>query len=195
MERILADVDASYSLGVAAPGGKPGRSLRVDVRTKDRSLKVRARRAAVERTPEERLEARVLSNLFRPEPVSRLRVTLESASVEAKKRKATATLRVRVPIAGLARKPTVVGESGAFSVFVASADAEGGFTDVVRQRRPYVIPREDVAKAEAGHFTYELPVVVNAGEARISVGVWDEVGKDAGFLIVEVRDGKASARP
>ena len=190
--RIVADVDSSYSLGVASPGGKTGKSLAVKVSVRNPALTVRARRAALERTAEERVEARVLSNLFRPEPASRLNVSLDSASVEPAKKKATATLRVRVPIGGLVKTPSTRGESGAFSVFVVSAAADGAFTEVVRQRRPFEIPKADVEKAEAGHFTYEVPVVVGLGEARISVGVWDEVGKEAGFLLVEVRDGGPS---
>ncbi|MBK9062831.1 MAG: VWA domain-containing protein [Acidobacteria bacterium] len=192
--RVVADVESSYSLGVAATGGKPGTSQAVKVTVRNPALTVRARRAALERTPEERVEARVLSNLFRPEPPSRLRVSLDSASVEAAKKKTTATLRVRVPIGGLAKTPSARGESGAFSVFVVSAAADGAFTEVVRQRRPFEIARADAEKAAAGHFTYEVPVVVGSGEARISVGVWDEVGKDAGFLLVEVRDGQAAVR-
>ena len=191
--RVLADVESSYSLGVAATGGKPGTSQAVKVTVKSPALSVRARRAALERTPEERVEARVLSNLFRPAPPSRLRVSLDSASVEVVKKKSTATLRVRVPIGGLVKAPSARGESGAFSVFVVSAAADGAFTEVVRQRRPFEIARADAEKAAAGHFTYEVPVVIGSGEARISVGVWDEVGKDAGFLLVEIRDGQAAA--
>jgi VWFA-related protein len=191
--RVLADVESSYSLGVAATGGKPGASQAVKVTVRNPGLTVRARRAALERTPEERVEARVLSNLFRPEPPSRLRVSLDSASVEAVKKKSTATLRVRVPIGGLVKTPSARGASGAFSVFVVSAAADGAFTEVVRQRRPFEIARADAEKAAAGHFTYEVPVVIGSGEARISVGVWDEVGKDAGFLLVEVRDGRAAS--
>ena len=190
--RVLADVESSYSLGVAATGGKPGTSQAVKVTVQNPALTVRARRAALERTPEERVEARVLSNLFRPEPPSRLRVALDSASVEAVKKKSTATLRVRVPIGGLVKTSSVRGESGAFSVFVVSAAADGAFTEVLRQRRPFEIPRGDAERASSGHFTYEIPVVVGAGDARISVGVWDEVGKDAGFLLVEIRDGQAA---
>jgi len=191
--RVVADVESSYSLGVAATGGKPGTSRAVKVTVRNPALTVRARRAALERTPEERVEARVLSNLFRAEPPSRLRVSLDSASVETAKKKSTATLRVRVPIGGLVKTPSARGESGAFSVFIVSAAADGAFTEVVRQRRPFEILRADAGKAAAGHFTYEVPVVVGSGEARISVGVWDEVGKDAGFLLVEVRDGQAAA--
>ena len=192
--RIAADLDSAYSLGVESPGGKAGRTLSVDVKTKDRSLKVRTRRTAVEKTPEEHVRDRVLSNLFRPERESRLPVVLAASNAETKKGKTTISLTLSVPIARLVRAPSAQGESGAFSVFVASASSDGSFSDVTRQRQPFDIPRADAAHAEAGHFTYELPVVVASDEARISVSVWDEVGREAGFLVVDVAGGRATLR-
>jgi VWFA-related protein len=192
--RIAADLDSTYSLGVEAPGGKAGRTLSVDVKTKDRSLRVRARRSAVEKTPEERVRDRVLSNLFRPERESRLPVALAVSNAWTKRGKTTISLTLSVPIARLARAPSAHGESGAFSVFVASASSDGSFSDVTRQRQPFDVPRADAAHADAGHFTYELPVVVASDEARISIGLWDEVGREAGFLLVDVAGGRATLR-
>ena len=192
--RIVSDLESAYSLGVEAPGGKAGKVLAVDVKTRNRSLRVRARRTVVEKTPEERVEDRVLSNLFRQERGSRLPVALAAAKAERKKGKTTVTLTLSVPVARLARTPSARGESGAFWVFVASAAADGSFSDVARQRQPFEIPPGDGARADAGLFTYELPLVVSSDEARISVGVWDEVGRAAGFLVVEVAGGKATLR-
>ncbi len=190
--RIVADLESAYSLGIEAPGGKAGKSLTVDVKTKDRSLRVRARRTVVEKTPEERVRDRVLSNLFRPERSSALPVALAAASADTKKGKTTVSLTLSIPVGQLARTPSARGESGAFSVFVASASADGSFSDVARQRQPFDVPRAAATHADAGHFTYELPVVVGSDEARISVGVWDEVGRDSGFLVVDVAGGKAT---
>ncbi len=187
--RIAADLDSAYSIGVEAPAGKAGQALAVDVRTKDRSFKIRSRRTIVVKTPEERVRNRVLSNLFRPERESRLPIALASSKAETAGGKTTVSLSLRVPVAGLVRTPSARGESGVFSVFVASAASDGSFSEVVRQRQPFDVPRGDTP---AGHFTYDLPVVVAADEARISVGVWDEVGREAGFLVVDVAGGKAA---
>ena len=65
---------------------------------------------------------------------------------------------------------------------------------MTRQRQPFDVPRGDAESAGGGHFTYELPVVVASDEARISVGVWDEVGREAGFLVVDVARGKVTLR-
>ena len=164
------------------------------MKVKDRSLRVRSRRTVVEKTAEARVRDRVLSNLFRPERESRLPVALASSKAEKTRGKTTVSLTLSVPVARLARTPSPKGESGAFSVFVASASSDGSFSDVTRQRQPFDVPRADAAQADGGTFTYDLPVVVASDEARISVGVWDEVGREAGFLVVDVAGGKATLR-
>jgi len=192
--RILSDLDFSYSIGVAAAFGKPGRNVAVDVKTKDRRLVVRARRSVVEKSPETRIKDRVLSNLFRPDTSSRLGISLAKTAPATKKGKTTLSLPILVPIGALALVPSAGGESGAFSVFVASAGADGSFSDVTQQRRPFEIKRSELAQAKAGHFTYEVPVVLGSPEARVSIGVFDEIGRDAGFLLVDVSGGIATVR-
>ncbi|MEO8585050.1 MAG: VWA domain-containing protein [Acidobacteriota bacterium] len=192
---ILNDLDFSYSIGVAATPGKPGRDLAVDVKTTDRRLTVRARRSVVEKSPENRIKDRVLSNLFRPDTASRLRIALSvKPAPVTKKGRTTLTLPIQVPIGALALVPSAGGFSGAFSVFVASAAADGSFSDVTQQRRPFEIARAEFAKAKAGHFTYDVPVVLGSPEARVSIGVFDEIGRDAGFLLVDVSGGIATVR-
>lgn len=192
--RIAADLDSAYSIGVEAPPGREGRPLAVDVRTKDRTLRVRSRRTVVSRTPDERVRDRVLANLFRPDRETRLPVALASSRADKSSGKTTVSLTLSVPVARLARAPSARGESGAFSVFVASASSDGSFSDVTRQRQPFDVPRGDAVHADGGTFTYDLPVVVASDEARISIGVWDEVGREAGFLVVDVAGGKATQR-
>ena len=191
---ILNDLDFSYSIGVAAPPGAPGRDLPVEVKTRDRSLIVRARRFVVPKSAETRIRDRVLSNLFRPDASSRLGISLAKTTWETKKGRTTVSLPIRVPIGGLALVPSAGGESGAFSVFVASAAADGSFSDVVQQRRPFEIPRAELAKAKGGHFAYDVPVVLGSPEGRVSVGVYDEIGRDAGFLLVDVSGGIVTVR-
>jgi VWFA-related protein len=194
VSRIQRDLDFSYSIGVAATLGKPGRDVAVDVKTVDRRLVARARRSVVEKSPDTRIKDRVLSNLFRPDSSSRLGISLAKTALETKKGRTTLLLPIRIPIGGLALVPSAGGESGAFSVFVASAAADGSFSDVTQQRRPFEIARADFAKAKTGHFTYDVPVVLRSREARVSVGVFDEIGRDAGFLLVDVSGGTATVR-
>lgn len=192
--RVLRDLDFSYSLGVAAPLGKPGRDVTVDVKVKDERLVVRSRRSVVAKSREMQIRDRVLSNLFLPDLASGIGISLEKTSLSTKKSRTTLWLPIRIPIAALHLVSSKAGQGGVFSVFVAAASTDGSFSDVTRQRRPFEIPSAGLAKAKAGHFTYEVPVVLGSPEARVSIGVFDEIGNDAGFLLVDVSGEIARVR-
>jgi VWFA-related protein len=192
--RAIDDLESYYSLGVSSPPGKTERELSIGVTVKNKSYRVRARRAVVEKSPLGRMKDRVLANLFRRDTASHIRITAVATAPGAKKKgRYTVPLEIRVPIDSLARLPGPKGETGAFSVFVASAGPDGAFSEVTQQTRPFEIPRAELARAKTGHFTYEFPLVTSTAVNRISIGVLDDVGKEAGFLQIDVADLPAAA--
>jgi VWFA-related protein len=181
--KVANDLDSYYSIGYSPPASGSGR-FAVTVKVKNRDLVVRTRRSLVEKAPEEKMMDRVLANLFSRDRQGHLPIAVSAQKAVAKKGQLRVTLEVQVPIGRLALLPAARGVKGAFSVFVAAAGAGGEFSDVTRQRRAFEIPSRDLARAKAGHYTYELDVLVNSRNARVSVGVWDEFGREAGFAVV-----------
>jgi len=181
--RVASDLDSYYSIGYSPPSSGTGR-FAVTVKVKNRDVVVRTRRSLVEKPPEGKMMDRVLANLFVRDRQGQLPIAVVARKAVAKKGQLRVSLEVEVPIAPLALLPTARGVKGAFSVFVAVAGPGGEFSDVTRQSRSFDIPSRDLAKAKAGHYTYELDVLVNSPNARISVGVWDEFGREAGFAVV-----------
>jgi hypothetical protein len=181
--RVAKDLDSYYSIGYSPPASGSGR-FAVTVKVKNRDLVVRSRRSLVEKAPEEKMMDRVLANLFVRDRQGRLPIAVVARKAVAKKGRLRVSLEVEVPIAPLALLPTARGVKGAFSVFVAAAGPGGEFSEVTRQSRSFEISSRDLAKAKAGHYTYELDVLVNGPNARVSVGVWDEFGREAGFAVV-----------
>jgi VWFA-related protein len=187
--RAIEDLDSYYSLGVSSPPGKEERELSIAVTVKNKSYRVRSRRAIVEKSPLARMKDRVLANLFRRDTASHILITAVAKAPGAKKKgRYTVPLEIHVPIGSLVRLQGPKGEKGAFSVFIASATPDGAFSEVTRQTQPFEIPRAQTTSAATGHFTYEFPLVTNWAANRISVGVLDEVGKEAGFLQIDVSD-------
>jgi hypothetical protein len=88
---------------------------------------------------------------------------------------------VRIPIRSLALVPGALVSKGSFSVYVASAGPDGALSEVTRQERPFEIRTADLERARASYYTYELQLQVDGKGAIVSVGVLDEVGKEAGF--------------
>jgi hypothetical protein len=189
---ILGDLDHAYVLAVHAPPGRPGASVSVSVRTKDRRFIVRSRRSLVLKSAEDRIRDRVLSNLFRPEGASRIALSLaEAARVEDASGKRVVTIPLRVPFENIAGVPSPRGRTVSITFFVAVSGADGSFSEVLTQRKSFEIPREDLDRARQGAFTYRLPVAIGLGAGRISIGVFDETGQDSGLLLIEVGEGAA----
>ena len=182
VERIASDLVSWYSLGFPARAGETGVAP-VSVRTKDRRLTARARSSLVEKSLEEQMADRVLAHLFRPDGRARIPISADVTGISAKAGRSRLHLEVRVPIASLALLPGEKGASGSFSVFVAAVGPQGDFSSVSRRRQPFEIPAKDLDAAKAGHYTFELELEA-ARDARLSVGVWDEKGGDAGFAVV-----------
>lgn len=185
-DRIAADLDSWYSIGYPTPEGA-GRSAEVSVRVRRPGLTVRVRRSLVDKSPGEQMKDRVLANLFRWDPNARLPIAvIMKPTVKVKSRFVT-PLEIRVPLDHLVLLRTAKGAKGAFSVFVASAGPGGDFSEVVRQRREVEVSASDLALAKGAHVAYEIAVETRSAESRISVGVWDEVGREAGFRVLSLR--------
>jgi VWFA-related protein len=184
-DRVATDLSSYYSIGYAPPEGPAKRSAAVAVKLKNRDLTVRVRSAVVARTAAERMMDRVLSNLFSADKASRLPVkAVAKTPAPAPDGSWRIPLEVQIPIKPLALLPNAQGASGSFSVFVASVGPKGNFNEITNPPKNFDIATADLERAKSAHFTYEVDVPASSPEARISVGVLDEVGKDAGFAIV-----------
>lgn len=183
VESVSRDLASWYSLGYPSRTGSD-RAAPVEVRTKDRSLRVRVRSALVEKSLEEQMADRVLAHLFRPDERARIPISATGSAGPAAKGKHRVRLEVRIPIGSLVLLPDAKGAAGSFSVFVAAVAPDGDFSTVARRSQPFEIPEKDLEKAKAGHYTYELDIETAGPESRVCVGVWDEKGNEAGFAVV-----------
>lgn len=183
-DRVASDLTHWYSIGYPVPPGASA-SAEVSVKVDRPGCSVRSRRAVVDRTPVQRLEDRVLANLFRMDPNARLPLALSTGEPrkEAKKRWVTTAL-VRVPARNVVLLPAADGYRGAVSVFWVSAGPAGDFTDVRRERHEVVVPAASAGPASTTILSWETRIESADPAARVSVGVWDEVGGEAGFRVI-----------
>lgn len=183
-DRVASDLGHWYSIGYPVPEGAPA-SAEVSVRVNRPGATVRTRREVVDRSPEQRLEDRVLANLFRMDQNARLPIAVSSGEpVKEKKKLWTTTATVRVPVRHLVLVPGPDGHRGAVSVFWVVAGPEGDFGEVRRERHEVVVPADAAGPASATVLSWEARVEASDPAARISIAVWDEVGGEAGFRVL-----------
>ncbi len=183
LARMSRDLDAYYSFGFPAPGGAGER--KVELKPKRADLVVRTRRTFVERSPEERMSDKVVSNLFGVLKSPRFPLTTRVVSaVPAGKKGLRVSFEVKIPAAALALLPVAGGRQARVSAFVAILDG-GDVTTATPVTRDFTLP-ENVADS-AAHFTYVGEVVTTSASPLISIGILDETSKEAGFERLETK--------
>jgi VWFA-related protein len=187
LEQAGTDLGSFYSIGFPAVGGT--RSAAVAVRVKRPGITTRTRATVAERTVEEQQSDRALANLFAPDERSRIAISVVAGEAQPKGRRYRIPIEVRIPVGSLVRVPGPASTQGRFSVFVVAATPNGDFTEVTRRRQTFEVRRGEESKADASHLTYTLEIDSDVPTPRISLGVWDEVGGEAGFALVGRRRG------
>ena len=182
LPRVVEDLDNFYSLGYRARATGRDLTRKVEVRTKNRDYTVRSRTQVIEKSDETRMKDRLLANLMQELETSAIRFEVTLGELRATGRKRwELPLKVRIPIRALTTLPQGEQEGGAFSVYAITGGALGVTSEVLHRTQPFRIPRADLERARASHFTYEAALQVDEKSSRLSIGVLDETSKEVGL--------------
>lgn len=187
MPRVVDDVSDYYSLAYRATTHREDDTRSVQVKTTDRSLRVRARRQFVDRSDDTRMRDRIIAAVHSQWSESPLPITATLGQRVNKRGKQTLPLKIRVPIGHLTLLPQKGKHQGAFSVYLITGGKLGETSDVTRQTQPFEIPLKDLERARAGNFTYDFEMVINDRAERMTIGVLDEVSKSYGVLTLPIK--------
>lgn len=189
LPRVVDDLDSYYSLGYRATSSSGDATRRIAVKLKNGSHNVRTRREVVEKSDATRMKDRVVANLFLPFDAKKIPITAAVSSVTPlPDKRRSAQIAVRVPIGALMLDEN---GGGSFTVFVASGGGLGVMTDVEQHNQPFTIPKDQLARAKASHFTYDVTLAVDQHAERVSVGVVDENSKEYGLATVALPAAEA----
>lgn len=181
--RIAGDLSHYYTL-VWRIGSADMKSQRVEVRTKDRSLVVRARRELVPKTLDEEIEDAVIARLYQqPRPDS------PEIQVKLGKPVAVGRTRTKIPVEVLFPSSllTLISQElrfvGGFEVIVAASDGKNRLSET--SRKVMEVAWDSNAIPET--VRYNVEVVVRAGEGgSLAVAVVDRLSKTTWFQTVAI---------
>jgi VWFA-related protein len=184
---VADDATDYYSLAYRVTTHHEDSSRDIVVKTKNPSLRVRARREFVEKSDDSLMHDRIVAALYdewRDSPM-KLTATLGEPKGSGRNRR-TAPLKVLIPIGALTLLPQHDKHAGAFTVYLISGGKLGEVSDVTRQTQTFEVPAADLQRAMASHFTYQFDLTVRDGTQSVAVGVLDEVSKTYGITSVRV---------
>lgn len=190
MPRVAEDLSNYYSMAYRATARHEDAARKIVVKTRDKKLNVRARREFVEKTDDTRMRDRVLAALHEGSLESTIQLGAELGKpMKVSRRTQTAPLKIRIPIKALTLLPQGGKHSGAFTVYAITGGVLGEVSEVTRRTQSFDIPANDLDRALAGHFTYNLDVIVNDRTEELAVGVMDEISKEYGVVKVPITGG------
>jgi VWFA-related protein len=181
--RIAGDLGHYYTL-VWRIGSDQKKSQSVEVRTRDRSLVVRARRELVPKTLDEEIEDRVVARLYQQNTPGSPEVQVRVGKpVRAGRARTKIPVQVLFPSSLLTLIPQDSRRVGGFEVIVAASDGKNRLSET--SRKVMEVAWELNAIPET--VQYDTEVVVRAGDGgSLAVAVVDRLGKATWFQTVAI---------
>jgi len=187
MPRIEEDLETYYSLAYRVQGTGADKGRSIEVRTKDRKLRVRARHQYVEKSDVTKMEDRVIAALFNNPPSPGFALNVQVGKRRPRGNGFVVPIAVHIPVSVLTALPSGSEYTGAFSVYFAWGGMVGGVSETTHDTKSFRIPAAELAKARQNHFTYEFELAANNATERVALGVLDEVSKEYALRLIRLR--------
>jgi VWFA-related protein len=173
--------DIERDLGYRAGTDRVDRQRALEVRVKNKQLRVRNRQTFVEKSTFQEMSDRVIANLLYKTKANDLGVTVKVNVPIASQDLFKVPVEVRIPINNLALLQQGEAFMGGFSIYVVVGNKDGDMSDVARKTHQITIPAAEFDKAKGKYYTYTLDLMCERGLNKISVGVVDDVSNISGF--------------
>ena len=192
LNRMRADLSTAYSLGYSPDRRAATKLHSLQVRTRDRHLKVRHRAASRDQTTDERMRESTSTALLLDAADNPLDAALEfEAERPHEKGTVLVSMLVKVPMARLVLLPQENVHEGALRIYVGARDADGRLSDITIVTAPVRVPNENLLTALGQIVGCRVSLVLRPGEHRIVAGIWDDVGKSESVVLAKYSAGDA----
>ena len=190
LKLVAADLATYYSLGYKANARRVDIENNIEIRTRDRNLRVRARRGFVEQTFDSEIAHQLIANLFFPISSNALQVSAQTGAKERQRRNRYGLpVDVTIPYASLTFTPEGSEFVADLSIFIGASDIKGGTSEIRKFDHKIRLAKDQLGKVAAQHYKYGLDVdlVTIGGDQRIAVAVLDNLSTMTGFATVEAK--------
>lgn len=192
LARVGQDFTDYYSLGYRRAAGGEERYHSIDVRLKQKGLKVRHREGYLEKSAETRLREGVEAALHHGMESNPLAVELHFQQPESADEGDWHELpvEIRIPLDRVALIPRGNEYQGRMEVAVAVVDTKGRSSPPVTQPPLDLrIPASDWPEAQSKYYTYTLRLRVRDGRQRVTVAVHDALANQTSYVTERVSIG------
>jgi len=188
LDRVEQDFYSYYSLGYNLQMSGSDKVHQIKVTLPDHpDYEIRYRRRFVEKALESRVQDRVLTGLVIPLDENPLAITLETGDqAPASADRWTVPFKLSFPLANIALLPEGSDYIGRVTLFVAARDTKGKQSDLVRQEHEVRVAAADYEEAQRSRFAIKASLLMEAGSFKVSVGLLDQMTRQAAYTTSSV---------
>lgn len=192
--RVRTDLEAAYSLGYVPKRRPDDKQHKIQVATRDRSLKVRYREGLRDQSTDERMIDRTTSALLLGKSENPLGAEIEFEEERPGQGGAIeVSVLVKIPMAKLVLMPQAHVHEGRMKVYVSGRDRQGRISPVTVVAAPIRVPNESLLTALGQVVGCRVTLVLKPGESLIAAAIWDDLGKSESIVTANYTAGAAQA--
>jgi len=183
LDRFTADLFTYYSLGytITTSGGDRVHRIKVELPNHPK-YKLRYRKRYVEKSLETRVEDMVVTGLVFDVKQNPMQIDVTAGTpAPASSDQWTVPIHVSFPLRKIAMLPEGDDYVGRVVLFVAARDHKGDQSDMQRQEHEVRIPAKDYEEAKRQRFGIDLNLLMKKGGYYVSVGLMDQVTRQASY--------------
>ena len=171
------DLRSYYSLGYMPPNSADGKPHTIEVRAKDRSLRLRHRSGYLAKTADQRMRDRTLSALLLGADDNPLEVAVAfGEETRDEKGRWLVEFTVKFPMANVFLVPQERHHEGRLTIFIGSRDEDGGVSEIRKIVVPVRVPNDRLLTALGQTAAYRATLLLRPGKHQVAAGVRDELG-------------------
>jgi VWFA-related protein len=183
LNELSKDFSNFYSIGYRTTRAAADRPHSVEVRSKRKGLRVRARKGLLEKSTETRTAEAVVASLFYPRSDNPLGVSLTVGDPKPYDQdNYLLPVRVAVPVGKLGLVPSGDRYEGQFFVYFVVLDALGKQSDLQVQRQAVSVPAQDFTEAQKKDFYYDVQLIVVPGGQKLAIALRDGVSNLTSYV-------------
>ena len=186
LQQVAQGLDSYYSLGYRISPGSEDEPRKIEVTTKNRKYRVRARQSVVRLSEASTIRDLVISTLYLPETKGQQTPMFDVDVTKSRRdgRFLIVDVEVSIRAGDLVFLPAgTEGVKGSFSVFLSGGRVLGDASDVVEMKQPIESPSR---VEKDSRVKYEFSVRVRPDTRRLSIAVRDNVSGDVAVKLIEL---------
>lgn len=183
MQRVAADLFNFYSLGFRLSSENRDRVHRVEVQLPEHpEYELRYRRRFVERSRQSRVQDRVLSSLMVDIDDNPMRLALDTGeATPLSNDRWQVPVHLSFPLDSVALLEVGEDYVGRVVLFVGAQDLKGRRSEIQRQEHEVRVAAADYQRALQQRFAIDFSLLLEEGQQRIAIGLYDEITRRASY--------------